>query len=633
MDCYLGNCEKCGPELLKKKLNPLSTTCTLGHVEWYSWESKGKSQKGLFANSSSITTLLDKFYSEVVVLSKHLFNAYWQYRQFQAISKSPPVNSVVTVMDFGRNYTIEYQDESQSVFYSHKQVTVHPVVCYYRCLLDSCEEVVKEDLVYLSEDIKHDVHMVNHFENKTIDHLKTSNVPFDNILQYTDGCAGQYKSCTAFSYISTNQIPVQRNYFGSRHGKGPCDQVIAVVKSAISRAVKSRQVIVNTAGDIHKFLNQKYAEKEDDQHQHHNIKFFLVPSDQVCHNKEMNVQTIPGTQKVHSVKQFPENCDYILTRNLSCFCSNCLDNNFVNCINNEYVHPWKKARLHVASTNKCKVENKKNYLRGKTFNTSPEIHLEKNHLEKTNLINERKPFFSALLHQMALCKNYEELCSLCTSYLKEIQAYPIDPVANLDILEMKDGVIDKLALELIPDDFSENRFPVLIIGDGNCLPRCSSKFIFGNEENHVEMRSRIVIEMVLNKETLTDSVLLCRGLSVKEDLVKSYVMYSDEYKFGRRISKQVIEETFIKETMSVRKAGSFMGIWQLHALSNILKRSVISVYPKYGGFTVRKHLNRKILPTIEVSSSSKEPCYIFWTNIDGKAKNGAQTILFFSFQF
>ncbi|KAH3818564.1 hypothetical protein DPMN_120285 [Dreissena polymorpha] len=63
--------------------------------------------------------------------------------------------------------------------------------------------------------------------------------------------------------------------------------------------------------------------------------------------------------------------------------------------------------------------------------------------------------------------------------------------------------------------------------------------------------------------------------------------------------------------MLIREDKSFMGIWQLHALSTVLDTPIYSVYPKLGNESVRKDLNRLLLPATE---SDKDPIFILWSS-------------------
>ena len=80
-----------------------------------------------------------------------------------------PDKSVITVLDFGQNHDCFYQDSAQSTYWHHKQVTVYPIVCYYRCPIDN--EIVKEDVICLSPDKQHDAKAVKEFLQATYNHL------------------------------------------------------------------------------------------------------------------------------------------------------------------------------------------------------------------------------------------------------------------------------------------------------------------------------------------------------------------------------------------------------------------------------------------------------------------------------
>ena len=81
-------------------------------------------------------------------------------------------------------------------------------------------------------------------------------------IQYTDGCAGQYKGKTAFNIIANRQDSITRNFFGSRHGKGPCDSAGGIVKNAVKRAVFARKAIVRDARDFYRFASTKMTVEE-----------------------------------------------------------------------------------------------------------------------------------------------------------------------------------------------------------------------------------------------------------------------------------------------------------------------------------------------------------------------------------
>lgn len=165
-DCIDGLCNICGEQKMRTHLKDVTNKYGVDYYVWAVTDNKEK-KKGLILKSSNSNTLIDELCSEILFLKKHLFIAHWELGQFQNTSQHPPVNCVIAVLDFGRNYVCEFQDEPQFLYWIHTQITVHPVVCYYKCNEKGCNSTVKEDVVFLSEDIRHDAHAVNWYENKT----------------------------------------------------------------------------------------------------------------------------------------------------------------------------------------------------------------------------------------------------------------------------------------------------------------------------------------------------------------------------------------------------------------------------------------------------------------------------------
>ena len=65
----------------------------------------------------------------------HLFRAEWQHLQFESMRNSAPFphSTVGMGLHFAQNFTCVSQDEVQAAHWHHTQVTVHPIVTYYKC--------------------------------------------------------------------------------------------------------------------------------------------------------------------------------------------------------------------------------------------------------------------------------------------------------------------------------------------------------------------------------------------------------------------------------------------------------------------------------------------------------------------
>ena len=95
---------------------------------------------------------------------------------------------------------------------------------FYRCGDEGCSEPVSHAVVFIPNDLHHDHHAVRVFNNtiqaemKHLKHLK-----LEHHVQFSDGCSSQYKSKGPFYDVQCTNHSFEKAFFGSRHGKSPCD--------------------------------------------------------------------------------------------------------------------------------------------------------------------------------------------------------------------------------------------------------------------------------------------------------------------------------------------------------------------------------------------------------------------------
>ena len=97
----------------------------------------------------------------------------------KAGKKNILVEDVIFVHDFAQNYLCQHQNESQGLHWRHKQVTIMPNVVHYRC--SKCNELVTHEMVNITDDMKHDAHIVKMFTERSINVLKQNNVNIDYV--------------------------------------------------------------------------------------------------------------------------------------------------------------------------------------------------------------------------------------------------------------------------------------------------------------------------------------------------------------------------------------------------------------------------------------------------------------------
>ena len=111
-----------------------------------------------------------------------------------------------------------------------------------------------ESFVFISDYLNHDAHAVHHFQVMAVNALKARGMIFTKVIQFSDGCGAQYKGRTNFVDVShaaeDTGVPTEKHFFGSRHGKGPCDAEIGIVKRMVSSAVKARRAVVSNANKL-----------------------------------------------------------------------------------------------------------------------------------------------------------------------------------------------------------------------------------------------------------------------------------------------------------------------------------------------------------------------------------------------
>ncbi|XP_033752596.1 uncharacterized protein LOC117336235 isoform X2 [Pecten maximus] len=328
--------------------------------EWKKWalqvsinKRNGKEikKKELTVSKGKTSELIAEFEKELHFLSKHLFEANWQISQFGILTKNIPPATIALAIDFAENYSCMSQNEVQSAHWSKESVTIHPAVVYYQC--PTCPgEVVEECCDIISDDLIHDAHAVNAFLHRIFQHLKTKRgLQVNKAFIMSDGCAAQYKSkipfCDAANAITEFGFIVQRDFYGSRHGKNRCDGEGGVLKSRVTRAVKNGEAEIVSASDFYTFCRDNLEKDSKDDngkclHKRRHLLYVALENIQRP-RPERNIRTIPGTQKIHSLVGVER--EMVKTRRLSCFCQNCLYGTPENCQQKEYIDQWKPIRL------------------------------------------------------------------------------------------------------------------------------------------------------------------------------------------------------------------------------------------------------------------------------------------------
>ena len=173
-----------------------------------------------------------------------------------------------------------------------------------------------------------------------------------------------------------------------------------------------------------------------------------------------------------------------------------------------------------------------------------------------------KDYWKTELKALATCRDYKSLS-------RKVQSgyTPITSNSTINCL-LEDDEVDSIALGFLPPDAPSGLVPIKCGADGNCLPRSVSRVVRGNEEHHLEFRSRIAIEAITNKQLYLNDTYLMLGRPSSDgmSLSKKYSIYSQCYD-----PKKSIKEIYEEEILTICKNEAYMGLWQLHQVANVLK--------------------------------------------------------------
>ena len=598
INCILRTCEHCGTEKFKTNLMQINAEKIEDTRKCFlikQWINKTKDNQGVTQSflhwkveCYSYQDLIDAYITQLNFMAEHTFMASWNYSQFKLAKKNLLPGQVLLVHDFAQNYLCLMQNEPQGMHWEHKQVTLHPTVAYYVCPNEGCNKMVTHELVHLSDDLKHDAHLVKRFHNTTVQELRRRKIPIRKIIQFSDQAPSQYKNKSAFRYVSQVDLPTMLNFFGVRHGKGPCDACAGRVKQKVVNLVKTETSIIHDATDMFNACKEHLQTKENnDGSCLHFLQTYEFTNLIGTRPKTDKWTTVPDTRKLHSVV----NCigtDQINIKSILCCCIGCM--NGTECQNTLCPRPWRGFNL----------QTKKH--------TPVNLGSWKSRTVCKNLLSvEHTDYWAEHINLLSTITTFADL----QEYITWNSIPPLNVNIDTKMSQRDMQFLDYVALHYLPNDAPDSFAPVTIVGDGNCFPRSVSYMLFHTQSRYNEIRTRIIYESINNMARYLDNAYLEMGanhLYHRGSLAQQYAMYSDNYRANNVLD---VEHFYKAEVLDICKDGGFMGIWQFFQLANVIQAPVRSVYPEQSNPNIRLDLNRTVWCS-DVNANSREPINLLW---------------------
>jgi len=120
----------------------------------------------------------------------------------EVLLTSLPLDHVVCIHDYSENFSCQYQDQIQTLYFSQTQASIYVTILHRHALLgldgieSSVEEpsIITEHLFTISPGTKHDHDSVHGCRENVALYLKSINYNLEVMHEWTDGCTAQYKS-------------------------------------------------------------------------------------------------------------------------------------------------------------------------------------------------------------------------------------------------------------------------------------------------------------------------------------------------------------------------------------------------------------------------------------------------------
>ena len=619
-DCIYMKCSKCSPENIVTQIKAKNPGADFEkNVTWHKWKSvkkivNGKECTGFerVSITSTINKLLEAYSKECRDMPLHLLTMEWQRRMYCEQRDTLQKGDLQMVIDYAKNYSHISQNEPQSAHWDRKQSTLHPIAATFPCPEEACCDIVTDEIVCISPDLKHDVFGVEEFLSKAIEMLRATGVPVRRIYEWSDNCVGQYKSRFAFELISHSKTPRMRNFYGENHGKSAADGIIGRLKMKLDSDVKVGAII----GDpkvLFDYCQKNLATQATSGCQHYRKHFLYFPA--ISRPKEhKNVTKVKNILKQHSIRTTGKK-GVLEVRELTCFCPGCQHG--TQCHNSHMIEPWQKVFFTGDKSNinthwnvKTKAKKAKTTWKGLPKKIHP-THEDKcpSHVSQSN------ETWASIGEQMSKCTTFKGMKEIVDKI-----KIPIHLNVDFESVTINNPVIDQISVQLYPEDAPTGCKPISVYGDGNCFTRCLSVISYGNESRHKELRARLVAEAVTHKQYYLDNDYLNLEGAFEADLAEYYSIISESYMSvnPRETNRSTIEKIYEAEVVSLARQGQYCGMWQMYQAANVLGRPIKSVFPTGMIAEYRLRSHRIILP-IKFCLRQNDCVCIMWTKITKKS--------------
>ena len=154
----------------------------------------------MVTQSTTVEEFIEKVCEKLDMITSHSYIVKSQAEYLKKIKSKMSQKEVTILFDFAENFKFVVNDEVQGNHRNQQQRTLHPVVVHHKC--NEKSQLTTTSLCFISDDLDHDVNTVHKILAESTKYIKENVSCNKEMLHYfSDGCAGQFKSCKHFLNI------------------------------------------------------------------------------------------------------------------------------------------------------------------------------------------------------------------------------------------------------------------------------------------------------------------------------------------------------------------------------------------------------------------------------------------------
>ena len=158
------------------------------------------------------------------------------------------------------------------------------------------------------------------------------------------------------------------------------------------------------------------------------------------------------------------------------------------------------------------------------------------------------------------------------------------------------------AMKLIPEKYKD-RICIKSTPNGNCFFNSASLIVFGHEDNHIQLRLAVIVELMSNADHY-----------LRQSIFEKDIFYRDEALNTERQDHSFKKaKEYISELTLMCKPNSWCSMIAFFGLASVLHRPVESLFPNTGSEFMNQIYNRIIMPRQEQCYYPE--CIIMWSSV------------------